>query len=39
VRRLDVMQDPIEEESYDFVVARALLHHLPDPLLSAWSRP
>ena len=30
VRRLDVMRDPIEDETYDLVVARALLHHLPD---------
>ena len=30
VRRLDVMGDAIEEKAYDFVVARALLHHLPD---------
>lgn len=29
VRRLDVMQDAIDEKAYDFVVARALLHHLP----------
>jgi SAM-dependent methyltransferase len=28
VRRIDILQDVIEEESYDFVVARALLHHL-----------
>jgi len=30
VRRIDVLSDPIEEAAYDFVVARALLHHLPD---------
>jgi SAM-dependent methyltransferase len=30
VRRLDVTTDAIEHEAYDFVVARALLHHLPD---------
>jgi SAM-dependent methyltransferase len=30
VRRLDVMADTIEDEAYDFVVARALLHHLPE---------
>ena len=30
VRRLDVVKDPIEAEAYDFVAARALLHHLPD---------
>jgi SAM-dependent methyltransferase len=29
VRRIDVLQDVIEEGCYDFVVARALLHHLP----------
>jgi SAM-dependent methyltransferase len=29
VRRLDIMQDAIEDEAYDLVVARALLHHLP----------
>jgi SAM-dependent methyltransferase len=28
VRRIDVLSDPIEERSYDLVVARALLHHL-----------
>lgn len=31
VRRIDVLQDEIEERSYDFIVARALLHHLPSP--------
>jgi SAM-dependent methyltransferase len=30
VRRIDVMQDPLETAHYDFVAARALLHHLPD---------
>jgi SAM-dependent methyltransferase len=29
VRRLDILRDPIQEATYDFVVARALLHHLP----------
>jgi SAM-dependent methyltransferase len=29
VRRIDVLQDAIDENFYDFVVARALLHHLP----------
>jgi SAM-dependent methyltransferase len=29
VKRIDIRHDPIEESSYDFVVARALLHHLP----------
>jgi SAM-dependent methyltransferase len=28
VRRIDIFKDAIEEDSYDFVVARALLHHL-----------
>jgi SAM-dependent methyltransferase len=28
VRRIDILRDVIEENSYDFVVARALLHHL-----------
>ena len=28
VRRIDILQDVIEEAHYDFVVARALLHHL-----------
>ena len=35
VRRIDVLHDAIEEGAYDFVVARALLHHLtpaPDAL-------
>lgn len=31
VRRIDILHDAIEEGSYDFVVARALLHHLADP--------
>ena len=31
VRQLDVLHSPIEESAYDFVVARAVLHHLPDP--------
>ena len=29
VRRIDVLKDEIEAGFYDFVVARALLHHLP----------
>ncbi len=29
VRRIDVLQDAIEEGYFDFVVARALLHHIP----------
>jgi SAM-dependent methyltransferase len=28
VHRIDILQDAIEEGSYDFVVARALLHHV-----------
>ncbi len=28
VRRIDILQDVIEEGCYDFVVARALVHHL-----------
>jgi SAM-dependent methyltransferase len=28
IRRIDILQDVIEEGAYDFVVARALLHHL-----------
>jgi len=30
VRRLDVTAGAIEDKAYDLVVARALLHHLPD---------
>ncbi len=29
IRQIDILQGAIEEGSYDFVVARALLHHLP----------
>ncbi|MGA9850948.1 MAG: methyltransferase, partial [Roseiarcus sp.] len=29
VRRIDVLQDEMEEGAYDLVAARALLHHLP----------
>ena len=29
VRQLDILHGAIEEAAYDFVVARALLHHLP----------
>jgi SAM-dependent methyltransferase len=29
MRRINILEDPIEEGSYDLVVARALLHHLP----------
>ena len=28
IRKIDILQDVIEEGSYDFVAARALLHHL-----------
>ena len=31
VRRIDLLKDKIEAGFYDFVLARALLHHLPDP--------
>ena len=31
VRRIDILQDEIEHGAYDFVVARALLHHLTAP--------
>ena len=31
VRRLDVLNDAIEDATYDFVVARAMLHHISDP--------
>ncbi len=30
VRQLDILHGPVEQAAYDFVVARALLHHLPD---------
>ena len=30
VRKIDVLKDEIETVSYDFVTARALLHHLPE---------
>lgn len=29
VRRIDILQDVIEENTFDFIVARALLHHVP----------
>jgi SAM-dependent methyltransferase len=31
IRRIDILQDVVEEDSYDFVVALALLHHLRTP--------
>lgn len=34
VRRLNVLTDAVEENSYDFVLARAVLHHLSDPQLA-----
>ena len=34
VRQLNVLEDPIEEAAYDLVVARAVLHHLPDSQLA-----
>jgi len=30
VRRLNILEDPLEENAYDLVTARAVLHHLPD---------
>src|SRR5215469_8304189 len=30
VRRLDIVRDNLEEDAYDLVTARAVLHHLPD---------
>src|SRR5580704_12889976 len=33
VRRINLLEDPIEPAAYDFVVARALLHHLASPRL------
>ena len=30
-RRIDILRDEVEVSSYDFVVARALLHHLASP--------
>lgn len=29
VRKLDIVKEPVEENAYDLVSARALLHHLP----------
>jgi SAM-dependent methyltransferase len=37
VRRIDILQDAIEEGSYNFVIARALLHHL-EPARKALER-
>jgi SAM-dependent methyltransferase len=37
IRRIDIVQDVIDEGSYDFVVARALLHHL-EPARKALQR-
>ncbi len=34
VRRLDILNDPVEQGAYDLVTARALLHHLPSPELA-----
>ncbi len=34
VRRINLLEDPIEPAAYDFVVARALLHHLASPRLA-----
>lgn len=30
-RRIDVLEDPLEEGAYDLVVARAMLHHVAAP--------
>jgi SAM-dependent methyltransferase len=34
IRRLDIMEDPLEKDAYDLVTARALLHHLLSPSLA-----
>jgi SAM-dependent methyltransferase len=34
VRQLDILHGQLEPAYYDLVVARALLHHLPDPTLA-----
>jgi 2-polyprenyl-3-methyl-5-hydroxy-6-metoxy-1,4-benzoquinol methylase len=31
IRQLNILEDAIEEDSYDLVVSRALLHHLSAP--------
>jgi SAM-dependent methyltransferase len=33
-RQLDILKSPIEEAHYDLVLARAVLHHLPQPQLA-----
>jgi SAM-dependent methyltransferase len=33
-RRVDIMGEPLEEDTYDLVTARALLHHLHSPSLA-----
>ena len=34
VRRLNILEDPLEQNAYDVVTARAVLHHLPDNALA-----
>ena len=34
VRRLNILEDPLEQNAYDVVTARAVLHHLPDNVLA-----
>ena len=34
VRRIDILQDAVEEGAYDLVTARAMLHHLAAPKLA-----
>ena len=34
VRQLDILRGPVEQSTYDLVVARALLHHLVNPKLA-----
>ena len=29
IRRINILEDPLEEGAYDLVTARAILHHLP----------
>jgi SAM-dependent methyltransferase len=31
VRKIDILEDPVEEGAYDLVTARAVLHHIPSP--------
>jgi SAM-dependent methyltransferase len=34
VRQLNILEDPVEAGAYDLITARAVLHHLHDPLLA-----